>query len=115
MSVGDILQAIATTTFVGAFIFGVMQVVSARRSRREQAAIEIIHSVQNGPFARAWRTVSELPPGLPAEELERRGREVTDAADDIALAFETLGYLVYRRVIPLNIVEDLIGVVITGS
>lgn len=92
-----------------------VQVVNSRRQRRDQAAIEIIHAMQNGPFARAWRTVIDLPMGLSEEQLLARGTEVSDAADDIALAFETLGYLVYKRVIPLPIAEDLVGGVVTGT
>ena len=115
MSIADVLQAIATATFVGAFAFGVVQVVNARRLRRDQAAIEIIHSMQNGPFARSWRTVINLAPDITAEEFEARGAETRDAADDMALAFETLGYLVYKRVVPLRIAEDLVGVMVTAS
>ena len=115
MTIADILQAIATATFVGAFAFGIIQVLSARRARREQAAIELIRSLQNGPFSRAWRLVSELPTGLTAEQLDGRGQAVAEAADDMGLAFETLGYLVYRRVVPLKIAEDCVGMVITGA
>jgi hypothetical protein len=115
VSVADVLQAIATATFVGAFGFGVVQVFNARRLRREQAAIEIIHSMQNGPFARAWRTVVDLPSNITAEEFERRGSAVRDAADDMGLAFETLGYLVYKRVVPLEIAEDLVGMMVTAT
>ena len=33
----------------------------------------------------------------------------------MGLTFETLGYMVYRRIIPLQIAEDLLGGMVTGS
>ena len=115
MSVADILQAIATATFVGAFAFGAIQVVTARRARSEQAAIEIVHSVQNGPFGSAWRIVCELPTGVSAADVDARGAELARAADDMMMALEPLGYLVFRRVVPFYIANDLIGGVTMAS
>lgn len=115
MSLGDVLQVIADATFVGAFVFGMVQVLSARRMRREQAAIETVHLMLSGPFAGAWRVVSELPAGITAADLEARGPQVTGAVDDMMMAFEPLGYLVFRRVCPLDIVNDLVGGVAVGS
>jgi hypothetical protein len=110
-----LLQVISTLTLVLALVFGAVQVVYLRRGRRDLAAVEIIHSMQSGAFADAWRDVLALPADIGAEQLLARGTGAVEAADKMALTFETLGYMVYRRIIPLQIAEDLLGGMVTES
>jgi hypothetical protein len=115
MDISLLLSAISTLTLVVALVFGAIQVVYLRRARRDQAAVEMIHSMQLGAFADAWRVVLELPPEIEAGQLVARGQATVEAADKMALTFETLGYMVYRRIIPLKIAEDLVGGMVTES
>jgi hypothetical protein len=105
------LQAISTVTLLGALVFGAVQIADLRRGRRDQAAVEIIHSMQLAGF---WSVVLSLPKDLTADELIHRGATTVEAAGNMALHFESLGYMVYCRMVPLRIAEDLTGGMVTG-
>ncbi len=90
-------------------LFGILQIRIIERQRREQAAVVIVHSFQSGDFNRAVRLVWAIPPGTTAQDLRNSPKEVEDAAIFIGTTLETIGVLVHRRVVPLNLVDDLMG------
>jgi hypothetical protein len=103
------LQLANTATFLGAFAFGVLQITEARHRRAEQNAIELVHSIQDAEFKRSHQIVDNLPDGATAEDFARGGKETENAAHSVGVAFEMLGYLVYQRIVPLRVADDLIG------
>jgi hypothetical protein len=102
----DILGSISV---IAAIIFGVNQITQFRRQRRDQAAIELVRSVQDSEFTSAFRLIHSLPTTITAEEFKSKGAEYHDAALTLGMRYETIGLLVFRRVIPITIVEDLVG------
>jgi hypothetical protein len=82
--------------------------------RREVAAVELVQSFRNPDFNRALRLVWSLPEGGSARSVIDRGTEVVDAAILVGSTIEVVGVLVFRRVVPLEIVDDLMGDAIVG-
>jgi hypothetical protein len=103
----------ATVVLIGIFV-GIDQLRQLRIQRRDTAAVELMRSVQDAEFGLAVRLLLALQPGASAAEVHARGRECEDAAMFVSLRFETLGVLVYRRAISLDVLEDLIGGIVVA-
>jgi hypothetical protein len=102
------------TAFTGVVIVvtafaAISQLRQLREQRRDSAAVELMRSLQDGEFIRAFRVLMSLPAGVAADELRSRGSECTDAAYIIGLRLEMLGVLVYRGAIAFDVTEDLAG------
>lgn len=103
----------ATVVLIGIFV-GIDQLRQLRIQRRDTAAVELTRAVQDAEFGLAVRLLLVLEPGASASEVHARGREYEDAAMFVSLRFETLGVLVYRRTISLEVLEDLIGGIVVA-
>lgn len=96
---------IRTVALIAAVVFAALQVRHANRSRKEQAAVEMIRSMQSAEWMSAVGPVSQFStPGV-----AHLDRDQAAFATTIALRLETVGYLVYRRAVPLEVVDDLVG------
>ena len=107
MELATLLNVFSTLALVGALIFAGLQVRSANRAREEQNAVKLIEA--------ALSTVLSLPPSFFAE-LSTTTEDVTGYSPDVirsleetGFRLEALGYLVYRRVLSLRSVEELMG------
>jgi hypothetical protein len=89
-------------------VFNGLQVRAATEQRRLAAAAEIVHSFQGRGFVEAAQVLWALPEGLQAEELRQRA-DVVDAIHTVGVVYETLGVLVHRRIVPLDLVQDVMG------
>jgi hypothetical protein len=96
---------LSTLALVGAVVFAGLQVRLTNRSSRDLAAVELVRSMLSAEWMSAVGPVSLLS----KEEAAHLDRAQLIAATAIGLRLETLGYLVYRRVVPLEMVEDLVG------
>ncbi len=102
----DILSGAAV---VGGAAFAIIQLREYRTQRRENAAVELVRSFYNPEFSRSVRLIRLLPDGCSAAELRAKGSEYEESAILISFAYETIGLLVFRRVTPFSIVEELTG------
>lgn len=105
-TLGEVLGSLAV---VAAVIFGYVQIRQFRMQRRDLAAIELVHSFQDERFAHGYKLIHVLPVGLSSEEFNALGDEYADAALSIGMKYETVGLLVFRGIVPLEIVEELVG------
>jgi hypothetical protein len=100
-----ILSLLSTLALVGAVVFAGLQVRQNNEQRREQAAIELVRSMQSVEWTSSVGPISRLPlhgtPDLTASQAE--------AATTLALRLEAMGYLVYRRAVSLDLVDELVG------
>ncbi len=99
--------ATALTVIIGV-IFGVIEAQRARRTRRERAAIAAVRAILVPEWMRSMIVVHSIPDGSTAEAIESDAR-VLESAHAVALILEGLGYSVYARVVPLQVVADLVG------
>ena len=109
MNAPVLLQAIATATFVVGAIFTVVQLRLARRAREREVALEILRLLQTPDFARALRLMYDLEPGLSRDEIERRLGADTNIVYAMMISWESLGVLVYRRQLDLQLVDDFVS------
>jgi hypothetical protein len=65
--------------------------------------------LNNAEFARARRLIAALPKNTTGEQLRARGTETEEAAHYLGVQMETIGLLVFRGVMPLSLVNDLVG------
>ncbi len=110
------LQTLSQMAEVGGFIavlaaiiFGYIQLKDAKRQRNDLAAIELVRSFQDSEFTTAFRLIHGLSEEVSASDLVDKGSEYIDAALLIGIKYETMGVLVYRGVVPIAAVEELIG------
>jgi hypothetical protein len=109
VTTSEILQAIATATFVAGAAFTVVQLRHARRAREREVALEIVRLLQTPDFARALRLMYDLEPGLSRAEVERRLGADMHYVYSMMISWESLGVLVYRRQLDLQLVDDFVS------
>ena len=105
----EISQILGGISVVVAVLFGITQTRQFKQQRRDAAAVELMRTIEDSEFARAFRIIYPLPESLSPAEFFAMGLEVQDAAFIIGAKFETMGLLSFRHIIPLDLVEELIG------
>jgi hypothetical protein len=93
---------------VVAIVFGILTLRQWQRTRYLTAAAELVRTIQTEQFNRAIARLLELPEGAPAERI-RGDVELATAVTSVAHVFESLGVLVYNRVLQLRLVDQLVG------
>ena len=111
MELATLLNALSTLALVGALIFAGLQVRSANRAREEQNAVKLIESALGTALAQPHAFFAELSPK--AEDVGAYSPDVIRMLQETGFRLEALGYLVYRHVVPLRSVEELLGGMIT--
>jgi hypothetical protein len=112
MSLQDWLSLISTIAIVMALVFAGVQVREANRARRDQAAVALLQSAQGDSWTHSMDTISRIPAGLDAEDVDAQGALATAALVDFAVRLESIGYMVFSRLVSLDMVDDLLGGVI---
>ena len=115
MSIEIIFQAVEAITVVIALGFAVVQVRRYRREKRREAALELLHSFQTPEFAKALNIVFNLPDGLSKEEIESTVGDDFHLVYALMTTWESLGILVFRGEVDLDLVDDFFSGPITVS
>jgi hypothetical protein len=100
-----LLSLLSTLALVGAVVFAALQVRQTNQQRKEQAAIELVRSMQSNEWISSVGPISQLP--LHGSAVLTEGQ--AGAATALALRIEAMGYLVYRRAVSIDLVDDLVG------
>ncbi len=107
--VANVAEIIGAAIVIGGVVFAVVQIHDFRRQRFELATLEIVRTFQSPELNRASGLVWGLPDDLSLHEMSKLDREVQDAVRLVAATYESLGVLVHRRVVSLELVGDLMG------
>lgn len=100
---------IATTVAVIVGIaFGIAELRRSRRERRDQAAIEILRSVQQQEIHEAVRRILKLPNDADPE-LVRADAQIQHDATLVHFAAEMFGSLVFEGVVDLHLLDRMNG------
>jgi hypothetical protein len=91
-----------------AVIFGVLTLRQWHRTRYLTAAAELVRAIQTPDFTRAIARVLELPEGS-AGAWANLDEDTARAIHTITHVFESLGVLVFHRLLPLHLVDHLLG------
>jgi hypothetical protein len=101
---------IGTTTVVIGFIFATYQFVTFRRQRQQEVALTLMRTTAPPEtFSREVRRIFALPDDASADAIHGLGPELEQAVVQACVNYENLGYLVYARLIPLRLTDDLSG------
>jgi hypothetical protein len=105
----NLAQILGAAAVVIAIVFGVVQIRQFRLQRRDAAAAELMRSFHDAQFAQALLLIMTLPNEAKADQLRAGGAAMEEAALYIGVRFETIGLLVFRGVIPFELVGELTG------
>ncbi len=90
-------------------VFAVVQLREFREQRRQAVALELLRAFSDPALADAVNRMQQLPDGVSAELLRSKGRDFEHAATMIAISYETIGLLVFRRMASFALVHELHG------
>ena len=106
MSIEEIFQIIEAIAVVVAVGFAMVQVRQYRRDKHREAALELLHTFQTPAFARALNIVYGMPDGLSKAEVEKHAGDEFHLVYAMTTTWESLGVLVYRGEVDLQLVND---------
>jgi hypothetical protein len=104
-TIANLATAIAVA--VG-LVFGILEIRHARREREERASFEVVHAIMTSHWIDSAPIVRSLDETLTPEDL-RADRVLLQAAHSVAFILEALGYAVFKRIVRLETVDDLVG------
>lgn len=108
-TLADLAEIFGAVVVVVGLGFGVIQMQHYRQQRRETAAIELLRSFHNPEFSRSLRAVLALPKGVCKSDLGTCSDGQQDAIMVVVLTFESIGVMVFRGIVPLKMVNELLG------
>ncbi len=109
VDLATILNLVSTIAIVGALIFTALQVRQGNRSQRDQAALAMMKTVMRDTLTQSLELLSDLPANTPLAEIEKAGAETRRALLEFGVGLESIGYMAFRRMLPLDTVDELMG------
>lgn len=97
----------AITVIVG-IVIAVVELRNARKDREDRAAFEMVHALMTPEWMRSIVRVQAIDETMAPERLEDDPR-LMEAAHSVGIMLEAMGYAVYRRIVPLEVVQELVG------
>src|SRR5437588_6868930 len=80
----------------------------ARKEREERAAFVAVQAILTPAWMQSMTLVQAIAEGTTPSQIEADPR-LFQAAQSIACILESLGYAVFARMVPLNVVDELLG------
>jgi len=108
-TMANIAEIAGGIMIVGGAIFGLVQLRELKQQRLNSIASDLMQTFYSTDLSHAVSLVHSLPDGVSAEELRGRGEKYERAAVLVSTSFETMGLLVYQRIAPYELVEQLAG------
>lgn len=115
MDLRTVLSLLSTTAIVLAGIFGGIQLRQFYKQRARESALQLVRSFQTPEFTQAVDIVFNIPEGLSKKEIEEYLGDRITAVLVMFGTFESLGILVYRREIKMEVVDDFFSGIIILS
>lgn len=105
----DIIQILGILAVIFGIWLALKQLKLLRNQRRDLAIMECARAFEDKEFTEAYRLLTSLKAGQTKEQLIAHGEEYEIAALRAGMKFETIGLLVYKGVVPIDAIEDLVG------
>lgn len=106
-TLANIAEVFGAIAVVIALVLGYIELHHYQRQRGDVAAFELARSVQSPELIRHFRHILTLPAKPTMAEI--RSRDAEESCLALTVAMETYGVMVFRRVVPLDVVDDLMG------
>lgn len=104
-TLANIATAIAVVT---GLVFGVFEVRHARQERADRAAFEVVHAIMTSHWIDSAPFVRAMDESLSPHQM-KEDPELLQAVHSVAFVLEALGYAVYKDIVPLRTVNELLG------
>ena len=104
-TVANIATALTVLTAV---VFGLIEMRRARKEREERAAFIAVQAILTPAWITSMTLVQVISEGTTHAQIEADPR-LFQAVQSIACILESLGYAVFARMVPLNVVDELLG------
>jgi hypothetical protein len=114
MEIGTLANVASAAAVLVAVLFGSLQIRQMHKTRALFSAAELVHAMQTQEFARSVQLVMKLPENAPPDRV-RGDPETAAAVLLLSHVYESLGVLVFHRILPLHLVDDLIGGYVRAS
>jgi hypothetical protein len=108
MDLATIANVATALTLIAGVGFGLVEAQRSRRAREERATFAAIQAILTPEWMRSMLVVHNIPDGSSASDIEADPR-VLGAVQAVGVILEGLGYSVYARLVPLQVVGDLMG------
>jgi hypothetical protein len=103
-TIANLVNAVAVTAGV---IFAAVQIRHYRQRRRRDAMLELVRSFQSPDFTGALRRINFLPDGADLATIrEVLGADGLDYVFLVGLTWESLGVLLFRHEVTLDLMDD---------
>jgi len=109
------LSLLSTTAIVTGAVFAAVQLNQFKRQRARDSALQLLHSFRTPEFLSAVNIVFDLPEGLSRAEIEAHLGDKLPSIFVLFGTFESLGVLIFRREIEIQLVEDFVSGIIILS
>lgn len=107
--VANIVEIIGVLAIIFGIFFGVLQLRQHHKQSRDMAIVELARSFEDPEFTEAYILITSLEAGISDKDLRSKGPEYVTAAMRVGWKFETVGVLIYKRVVPMDAMADLVG------
>ena len=104
-TVANIATALTVLTAV---VFGVIEMRRARKEREERAAFLAVQAILTPAWMQSMTLVQAISDGTTPSQIET-DPGLFQAVQSIACILESLGFAVFARMVPLNVVDELLG------
>jgi hypothetical protein len=108
LDLGTIANIATALTLIVAAVFGLLEYRTARRERQERAAFAVVSAIMTPEWSRSVVIVQSLPENATLDQMESNPQAL-NAAHFVGIINEGLGYSVFRGLVPLRTVDELVG------
>ena len=108
MNLSTVANIATALTVLTAVLFGLIEMRRARKEREERAAFVAVQAILTPAWMQSMSLVQSISDGTTPSQIEADPR-LFQAVQSIACILESLGYAVFARMVPLNVVDELLG------
>ncbi len=105
----NIAEIFGALLVITGLFFGLMEVRHYRQQRQETASMEIMRAFQSHEFTKALRLVMDFEQECRRCREETIPQELKDAAMLVSTTLEAVGLMVFQRIVPFRLVQQLMG------
>ena len=108
VNLSTIANIATALTVLTAVVFGLIEMRRARKEREERAAFVAMQAILTPAWMNSMSLVQSISDGTTPSQIEADPR-LFKAVQSIACILESLGYAVFARMVPLNVVDEVLG------
>ena len=114
MDLATLSAVVTTVAVVVGVVFGLAEIRQAIRDRRDQAAVDVVRTVQTQEVRRAVGYILKLPDDADPAVIRQDG-VLLDAALAVDSACEMWGAMVYEGVVDQHLLDRMVGGWVRGT